>query len=78
MRKAGERGAELGLELSLELLASMLPYVDGTYVMPSFGRYELAAELVRRIRGELLDPVEAAFPVAAGAGPAGVPVGAER
>ena len=28
--------------------ASMLPHVDGTYVMPSFGRYELAAELVRR------------------------------
>jgi homocysteine S-methyltransferase len=55
MRDAGERGAELGLELSLELLASMLPFVDGTYVMPSFGRYELAAELVRRIRGDLVD-----------------------
>jgi homocysteine S-methyltransferase len=55
MREAGERGAELGLDLSLELLASMLPYVDGTYVMPSFGRYELAAELVRRIRSDLTD-----------------------
>jgi homocysteine S-methyltransferase len=55
MRGAGERGAMLGLELALELLDPMLPWVDGTYVMPSFGRYELAAELVRRIRGELLD-----------------------
>ena len=58
MRDAGERGAELGLELSLELLGSMLPHVDGTYLMPSFGRYELAAELVRRIRGDLLDRPE--------------------
>jgi methionine synthase / methylenetetrahydrofolate reductase(NADPH) len=60
MRDAGERGAELGLELSLELLGSMLPHVDGTYLMPSFGRYELAAELVRRIRRDLLDRPERA------------------
>jgi homocysteine S-methyltransferase len=55
MRDAGERGAELGLELAIELLAAMLPSIDGTYVMPSFGRYELAAELVRRIRRDLLE-----------------------
>ncbi len=50
MRGAGERGAELGLELALELLAELRTLADGAYVMPSFGRYELAAELVRRIR----------------------------
>jgi hypothetical protein len=29
--------------------------VDGTYIMPSFGRYEQSAELVRRVRAELAD-----------------------
>jgi hypothetical protein len=31
----------------------MRPHVEGTYVMPSFGRYEQSAELVRRVRAEL-------------------------
>jgi methionine synthase I (cobalamin-dependent)/5,10-methylenetetrahydrofolate reductase len=50
MHAAGERGAEVGLEQSLELLEQLRPFVDGTYIMPSFGRYEQAAELVRRVR----------------------------
>ncbi|MGI8927975.1 MAG: bifunctional homocysteine S-methyltransferase/methylenetetrahydrofolate reductase [Candidatus Limnocylindrales bacterium] len=52
MAAAGERGAEIGLEMAHSLLEQMRPLVDGTYIMPSFGRYELAAELVRRIRAE--------------------------
>jgi methionine synthase I (cobalamin-dependent)/5,10-methylenetetrahydrofolate reductase len=62
MRAAGDRGAELGLELALELLAELRGSADGTYLMPSFGRYEMAAELVRRIRQ--LEP-----PSGAGSGP---------
>jgi homocysteine S-methyltransferase len=50
MHAAGERGAEVGLEMALALLGEMRALVQGTYIMPSFGRYELAAELVRRIR----------------------------
>jgi methionine synthase / methylenetetrahydrofolate reductase (NADH) len=50
MAAAGERGAEVGLEMSLELLEQVESLVVGTYVMPSFGRYEQAAELTRRIR----------------------------
>ncbi|TMC65771.1 MAG: bifunctional homocysteine S-methyltransferase/methylenetetrahydrofolate reductase [Chloroflexi bacterium] len=50
MAAAGERGAEVGLEMSLELLEQVDSLVAGTYVMPSFGRYEQAAELTRRIR----------------------------
>ena len=50
MAKAGERGAEVGMEMAMELLAEMRPLVEGTYIMPSFGRYELGAELVRRLR----------------------------
>ncbi|CAN5846983.1 bifunctional homocysteine S-methyltransferase/methylenetetrahydrofolate reductase [soil metagenome] len=54
MHEAGDRGAEVGLEMALELLERMRPLVDGTYIMPSFGRYELAAELVRRVRRSLV------------------------
>jgi homocysteine S-methyltransferase len=50
MRAAGERGAEVGLEMSLAMLEQVESLVAGTYVMPSFGRYEQCAELVRRIR----------------------------
>ena len=50
MHEAGARGAEVGLEMAMELLARTEGMVQGTYIMPSFGRYELAAELVRRLR----------------------------
>jgi 5,10-methylenetetrahydrofolate reductase len=50
MRAAGERGSEVGLEMADDLLSAMEGEVAGTYIMPSFGRYEQAAELVRRIR----------------------------
>ena len=50
MREAGDRGAEVGLEQSLALLEAVSDAVSGTYVMPSFGRYEQCAELVRRVR----------------------------
>jgi homocysteine S-methyltransferase len=50
MQAAGERGAEVGLEQCLALLVAVRPLVRGTYLMPSFGRYEQVAELVRRIR----------------------------
>jgi homocysteine S-methyltransferase len=60
LHAAGERGAEAGLELSLALLDSVSELVAGTYIMPSFGRYEQAAELVRRIRARRARPVVAA------------------
>lgn len=50
MAAAGDRGAEVGLEQAAELLDAMRGLVSGTYVMPSFGRYEQSAELVRRLR----------------------------
>jgi homocysteine S-methyltransferase len=52
MAAAGERGADVGLEMAHGLLERLAPIVQGTYIMPSFGRYELAAELVRRIRAD--------------------------
>ena len=50
MHDAGAAGADAGLRMALELLEAVGDAVDGTYVMPSFGRYEQAAELVRHIR----------------------------
>ncbi|MBI3748809.1 MAG: bifunctional homocysteine S-methyltransferase/methylenetetrahydrofolate reductase [Chloroflexi bacterium] len=50
LRDAGEGAAEVGLEMTLDLLDRVAAGVAGTYVMPSFGRYEQAAELVRRLR----------------------------
>ena len=53
MRAAGEAGADAGLEIATEQIeeARALDWVSGVYVMPSFGRYEVAAALVRQIRG---------------------------
>lgn len=50
MRTAGEAGAEAGLAIAREHTEELrtLPFVSGIYVMPSFGRYEVAAELVRQ------------------------------
>jgi methionine synthase / methylenetetrahydrofolate reductase(NADPH) len=58
MQAAGERGSDLGIEMANTLLNDVEGEVEGTYIMPSFGRYEQCAELVRRIRAR--HPVEAA------------------
>jgi methionine synthase I (cobalamin-dependent)/5,10-methylenetetrahydrofolate reductase len=50
LHDAGDRAAEVGLRITEELLAVVGDRVAGTYIMPSFGRYEQAAELVRRLR----------------------------
>jgi homocysteine S-methyltransferase len=46
MRKAGENGVAEGIAHARELLEECRPYVSGTYLMPSFGRYEVVGELV--------------------------------
>ena len=58
LHAAGDRAAEVGLRITEELLAAVGDRVAGTYIMPSFGRYEQAAELVRRLRAR-----QAAVPV---------------
>ena len=52
------RGTEAGIDMADALLSAVGDEVAGTYLMPSFGRYEQAAELVRRIRAR--HPMEAA------------------
>jgi methionine synthase / methylenetetrahydrofolate reductase(NADPH) len=53
MRGAGSAGRDEGLRLSRELLEALLRRIDGAYFMPSFGRYELVATLVREIRARV-------------------------
>jgi homocysteine S-methyltransferase len=50
MADAGAAGTEAGIEMADALLAAVEHEMAGTYLMPSFGRYEQAAELVHRIR----------------------------
>jgi homocysteine S-methyltransferase len=52
MRLAGENGIAEGLAQSRELLHDTKQLVQGVYLMPSFGRYEVVAELVRWLRAE--------------------------
>ncbi len=46
MRLAGENGIAEGIAHARELLEECRPYVNGTYLVPSFGRYEVVGELV--------------------------------
>jgi homocysteine S-methyltransferase len=48
MRKAGANGRQEGVKMAQELLVELkeLPHVQGVYLMPSFGRYELACQVL--------------------------------
>jgi homocysteine S-methyltransferase len=55
MRRAGAQGRQEGVAMAQELLLQLkeLPAVQGVYLMPSFGRYELACQVL-----EVLTPEE--------------------
>ncbi len=46
MYRAGNRGRSEGVKLAQELILEARDSVHGIYIMPSFGRYEVAAETV--------------------------------
>jgi homocysteine S-methyltransferase len=46
MRLAGPDGRREGVTMAQELLQQLRPLVQGVYLMPSFGRYEVAAEVL--------------------------------
>ncbi|MBI4789419.1 MAG: bifunctional homocysteine S-methyltransferase/methylenetetrahydrofolate reductase [Chloroflexi bacterium] len=50
MKAAGERGVAEGIALAQELLSAARDLVAGTYLMPSFGRYEVCGELVKLVQ----------------------------
>jgi homocysteine S-methyltransferase len=49
MRAAGNHGRAVGVEMARELLLDLKPHAQGVYLMPSFGRYEVAAEVLEGV-----------------------------
>jgi homocysteine S-methyltransferase len=47
MRRAGNDGLREGVAMARELLLECREHFQGVYLMPSFGRYEMVAELVK-------------------------------
>lgn len=43
MRQAGEKGPEMGVQIAREFLSEVRSYVAGTYLMPPFNRFDMAA-----------------------------------
>jgi methionine synthase / methylenetetrahydrofolate reductase(NADPH) len=52
MRAAGEHGHEEGLKLAQELLAEASKLVEGVYLMPSYGRYDVVSELTKTLHAQ--------------------------
>jgi 5,10-methylenetetrahydrofolate reductase len=52
MRLAGPDGRREGVKMAQELLQELRPLVQGVYLMPSFGRYEVAAEVLDVLQRE--------------------------
>jgi homocysteine S-methyltransferase len=46
MHSAGPDGRKEGVRMAQELLLDLIPIAQGVYLMPSFGRYEVAAEVL--------------------------------
>jgi len=50
LSQAGESGAPEGVRIALELIEQMRSWASGIYLMPQFGRYDLAAEIIEGCR----------------------------
>jgi homocysteine S-methyltransferase len=46
LEDAGERAAQEGVKIAQELITAMRDEIQGAYIIPSTGRYDLAAEIV--------------------------------
>jgi homocysteine S-methyltransferase len=49
MKLAGPEGRKEGVKMAQELLSEVKGLVNGVYIMPSFGRYEVAAEVLKAL-----------------------------
>jgi homocysteine S-methyltransferase len=49
MREAGERGLRAGVEMAQSLLHDVRGRYAGAYLMPSFGRFEVVAEVLEAL-----------------------------
>jgi methionine synthase / methylenetetrahydrofolate reductase(NADPH) len=53
LEDAGDQAAQEGIRIASELLASMRGLVQGAYIIPAYGRYDLAAEVIDSIRAKV-------------------------
>jgi 5,10-methylenetetrahydrofolate reductase len=49
MKAAGPNGRREGVKMAQELLREVRALIDGVYIMPSFGRYEVAVEVMEAL-----------------------------
>ncbi|GAC1690080.1 MAG: hypothetical protein NVS9B9_12210 [Ktedonobacteraceae bacterium] len=50
MREAGEQGYKVGLQLAQELLQAAHGMIQGVYLTPSYGRYDVVSELTQLLK----------------------------
>ncbi len=50
MRQAAESGPKEGIRIAIELIEQFRHLVAGVYLMPPFGRYDMAAEIIERTK----------------------------
>lgn len=49
MQRAGANGVQHGIDLAQQLIAETQTLVQGIYLMPSFGRYEICAQVIEAL-----------------------------
>ncbi|MCI0856923.1 MAG: bifunctional homocysteine S-methyltransferase/methylenetetrahydrofolate reductase, partial [Chloroflexi bacterium] len=52
MKEAGEHGLEEGAAIARETVQAARGGIQGIYLIPAFGRYDVAAELVEQIKAK--------------------------
>jgi 5,10-methylenetetrahydrofolate reductase len=52
LRRAGEGSRQVGINMAVDLLHELreMPEIRGAYLMPPFGRYEIAAEIIEAVK----------------------------
>ncbi len=55
MKAAGEHGMAEGIDMAREFVQTSWGWGQGIYLMPSFGRYEIAAQIMRTVKEQLAD-----------------------
>ncbi len=53
LEAAGDDAPREGVRIALELIEQLKPWANGIYIMPAFGRYDLAAEVVEACRNSV-------------------------
>ncbi|HUV26553.1 MAG TPA: hypothetical protein VMW34_04215, partial [Anaerolineales bacterium] len=48
--RAGDRSAEEGVRIAVEMIEKMRSWVSGIYLMPAFNRYDLAVQILDRVK----------------------------